>query len=134
VLGGIVYGYFFDDPMVYLVVGVVLLYRVLIALVAPVWISRASGRRRGWALAIPVGIAFCCQVLLHQVMAGYHYTTFLGTVDPVTLVNRLTMIVDPLLTAIGLALAISLYSHADTVPAAALEKPASILPAQAVTK
>jgi len=136
VLGGIVYGAGYDlsDPMIFLVVGVVLLYRVLIALVAPVWISRASGRRRGWALAVPVGIAFGSQILLQQVMAGYHYTTFLGTVDPVTLVNRLTMIVDPLLTAVGLALAISLYRHADTVPAASIEKPASILTTEAVSK
>jgi hypothetical protein len=110
VLGGIVYGVSMepDDRMLYLVVGVVLLYRLLVALVAPVWISRSSGRRRVWALAIPIGLAFIAQIALREIASIYYS----GNADLATLLINLTMVVDSLVVAVGLALAISLYRYA----------------------
>ena len=121
VLGGIVYGYYnvYEDTMLYLVIGMVLLYRILIAVVAPVWISRSSGRRRDWALAVSIGLALTAQVLLREIMVSYLSLSYEGSAGLITAAMRLTMIVDPLVVAVGLALAISLYRPA--IPTAAAQ-------------
>ena len=122
VLGGVVYGFAYTDQdlLVYLVIAGVLLYRILLALVAPVWISRSAGRRRGWALAITIGLAFAAEIALHEIMLGYTAQMFQGGDALVTPFIRLAMIVDPLLFASGLALAINLYRQA--LPAGLLSK------------
>ncbi len=131
VLSGIVYGYYglYDDTLLYFVIGVVILYRILIAVVAPLWISRSAGRRRDWALAISVGVAFGAQILLHQVVMNYYAIAYTDSTDLITAVMRLTTIVDPLLVAVGLALAITLYRQATNT--ATLEY--SAVPAPPVT-
>ncbi len=114
VLGEVVYGYYngYEDNMLYLVIGGVLVYRILMALVAPVWISRSAGRRRDLALVISIGLAFAAQIVLHESMLSYFSSIYEDSHSLVTAVMRWSPVLDPLVVAVGLALAITLYRQA----------------------
>lgn len=96
------YGDWNDYPIPFYAVSLaVITYRLLVALVAPVWLVRASsvpGRQR--AAAIPVAIAIFCQLSL---------TLFDWSVVEMTWPDYVLSVWDHLLAAAGLGLAVALY-------------------------
>lgn len=91
----------------YLVSIVVLVYRFLVALVAPVWLVRAaSASGRQHAAVFPVGIAVACQVSFTLVVS-LEWASQMGY--PITVLDLALDIWRPLIIAAGLGLAVALY-------------------------
>jgi hypothetical protein len=91
----------------YLVTLAVLVYRFVVALVAPIWLVRAAsvpGRQR--AAAIPVAIAIVCQISLNIIgyLAWASQSIFLSSP-----LNFAFLIWNQLIIASGLGLAVALY-------------------------
>lgn len=110
------YGDWTDALPFYVVSGAVLLYRFVIAVVAPVCLVRAvSMPRRKLAATIPVMIAVTCHLLLSLLDA---FAMASAGNYSVTALEMLHYIWHQLITAAGLGLAVTLYlpSHQETVP------------------
>lgn len=91
----------------YLVSTAVLVYRFVVALIAPVWLVRAASepkRKRG--AAIPVAIAILCQVSLNVIV----YLAWRSQYNlPAELFGLALIIWNQLILAAGLGLAVTLY-------------------------
>jgi hypothetical protein len=89
------------------VVLVVLIYRFVVALVAPVWLVReASIRGRQRAAVIPVAVAIICHIALNvtaNIIMANQYAYQMGLVD------HALAVWNQLLIAVGLGLAVALY-------------------------
>jgi hypothetical protein len=84
-----------------------LIYRFVVALIAPIWLVRAASRpRRQRAAAIPVAIAIVTQIALNLI--AYTAMTNLTGYQP-GLLNFAISIWDQLILAAGLGLAVALY-------------------------
>lgn len=91
----------------YLISLAVLIYRFIVALVAPIWLVRAAsipGRQR--AAAIPVALAILCNMALHVIVALVWQATSNYEPNVLALVSVLW---DQLIIASGLGLAVALY-------------------------
>ncbi|MBN2115756.1 MAG: hypothetical protein JW730_04255 [Anaerolineales bacterium] len=101
------YGSWNEPISFYLVSLAVLMYRFVVALVAPVWLVRAAsvpGRQR--AAAIPVAIAIFCHVALNFIVS----LAWAGEIGyPATVFELVFNSWGQLIVAAGLALAVTLY-------------------------
>jgi hypothetical protein len=102
------YGIWNETIPFYLVILAVLVYRFVVALVAPIWLVRAAsipGRQR--AAAIPVAIAIISQISLNVIvyLAWANYWNW----QPIPLDFLLTTIWNQFIIAAGLGLAVTLY-------------------------
>ena len=84
-----------------------LIYRFVVALIAPIWLVRAASRlRRQRAAAIPVAIAVVTQIAFNLIA----YTAMVNLADyPAGLLDFAMRIWDQLILAAGLGLAVALY-------------------------
>jgi hypothetical protein len=101
------YGAWNNAVPFYLVSPAVLIYRFIVALVAPIWLVRAASiQSRQRAAAIPVAAAIVCHITLYLIIyLGWGNT--LGY--PTSLIDFATVVWWPLLIAVGLGLAVALY-------------------------
>jgi len=101
------YGVWNEAIPYYLVTLAVLIYRFVVALVAPVWLVRAAsvpGRQR--AAAIPVAIAIICQISLNIIV----YLARAGLYNiPLNMLDFAFPLWNQLIIAAGLGLAVALY-------------------------
>jgi hypothetical protein len=99
------YGEWTDVIPFYIVTSAVLIYRFVVALVAPVWLARAAsvpGRQR--AAAIPVAVAILCHLSLNFVVnlaSQYAYQ--------MSFLDLALSVWNQLMVAAGLGLAVALY-------------------------
>ena len=101
------YGIWNEAIPFYLVTLAVLVYRFVVALVAPIWLMRAASiPRRQRAAAIPVAIAIICQISLNVIVsliwAGQ------SNYQP-SLLNFVMPLWNQFIIAAGLGLAVALY-------------------------
>jgi hypothetical protein len=90
-----------------MVVLTVLLYRFIVALLAPVWLARtASVPWRQRAAVIPVSMAILCQIVLNVVV---YFVSMNQYGIPADIVSLLSSIWSQLIIAVGLGLAVMLY-------------------------
>jgi hypothetical protein len=88
----------------YVIVLAVLVYRFIVALVAPVWLVRAAsipGRQR--AAIVPVALAILCRITLNIILLAWQ-STF--QIHPFSLTF---ILVSQLIIAVGMGLAVALY-------------------------
>ena len=101
------YGAWNNAVPFYLVSPAVLIYRFIVALVAPIWLVRAASiQSRQRAAAIPVAAAIVCHVTLYLIIY-LGWGNILGY--PTSLIDFATVVWWPLLIAVGLGLAVALY-------------------------
>ena len=109
------YGEWNEVVSFYVVSFAVVIYRFIVALIAPAWLVRAasiSGRQR--AAAIPVVAAIVSQIALNAIV----YVTWARYyVFEATLLNFLMVIGNQLIIAAGLGLAVTLYLPTDRTSA-----------------
>lgn len=101
-----------------MVVSAVLIYRFVVALLAPVWLARASSMsRQQHAVVIPVSVALLCHIALRVINELALINQYGYQVDWVSL---LLLHWNQLLIAVGLALAVTLYfpKQQDNIPIA----------------
>ena len=105
------YGEWNDTLPFYLVSTAVLVYRFVVALVAPVWLVRAaSAPKRQRAAAIPVAVAIICQISLNVIV----YLAWASQYGSQTsLLDLAATIWNQLIIAAGLGLAVALYLPRD---------------------
>ena len=101
------YGTWYEFVPFYVVGVAVVLYRFVVALVAPIWLVRtASVPSRQRAAAIPIAVAILCHVSLSILV-------YLGGLNqeglPATLLDFAAYIWEQLIIAVGLGLALALY-------------------------
>jgi len=105
------YGEGNDTLPFYLVSVTVLVYRFVVALVAPVWLVRAASiQGRQHAAAIPVAIAIICQISLNIIVFLVWENQYGFQIN---LLNFVLAICNQLIIATGLGLAVTLYLPKD---------------------
>ena len=107
-LASILYGGYqpiFPDERIYTIIAtVIIIYRLLIAIVTPIWIVRSlNDHKRKWAIAIPIGVALIFQTGI------YFIILFIDKTNSLQVTTALSSFIETVLIGIGLGLAISLY-------------------------
>jgi hypothetical protein len=104
-----------------LVGGMVFIYRVSIAIIAPLWIVRASSRKQQeWAFMIPVVIALAAQIILPFALRSevtpveYILLSLRGEATPLEYILR--PILNGVIFLVGSALALTLYRFTSPEP------------------
>jgi hypothetical protein len=118
------YGMWNETIPFYLVTLAVLIYRFVVALVAPIWLVRAAsipGRQR--AAAIPVAIAIICQISLNVIVS----LIWAGQSDyQPSLLNFVMPVWNQFILAAGLGLAVTLYLPKAEIPGQTTTSPPTL--------
>ena len=92
----------------YVVSLTVLVYRFVVAVMAPIWLVRAASISRRKRAAIPVAIAILCHIFLNVIVSLVWASNY-GVTLQTSLLNLVLKIWNQLIVAAGLGLAVALY-------------------------